>query len=263
MILLKFLVVLYVVMAVAAFFFSERLIFVPPRPSYGNDPDLLMIPGPRDGPIVALYLVNPGSRHTILYSHGNAEDLGHIRPVLELLHGLGFSVLAYDYPGYGLSPGRPSEAGAYAAIDAAYDYLTRKKMLDPAGIILYGRSVGSGPATDLASRRRVGGLIVEGGFTTAFRVVTRIPIFPFDRFRNIAKVEKIEAPILVIHGDRDEVVPFTHGRQIMAKAREPKFFFQAKAARHNDLISVSGPAYERAVLDFAAHIGQDTDKNAS
>ena len=165
---------------------------------------------------------------------------------------LGFSVFAYDYRGYGLSDGTPSEPRVYADIDGAYDYLTAQLHVPPQRIIAYGRSLGAGAAVDLAARRPVGGLILESPFLSAFRVMTRVPLFPFDKFRNADKIGRVRCPLLVMHGEADEIVPFWHGRQLFDKAPGPKIFVAIPGAHHNDFMWVAGDRYGRALRDFEA-----------
>lgn len=233
---------------------ADRMIFVPPPATYGDSGEVLKL-RTADGVLIsAMYLPNPAADHTLLYSHGNAEDLGGVHPLLLRLREIGFSVLAYDYRGYGTSEGRASERGAYADIDAAYAYLTTTLGTPPARIIAYGRSVGSGPAVDLAARRSIGGLVVESAFTTAFRVVTRVPLLPVDKFRNIDKIGRVGCPILVMHGRADEIVPFAHGEALLRAAPEPKRFLWVEGAGHNDFWFVAGRQAARALVEFAALI---------
>jgi len=185
-------------------------------------------------------------------SHGNAEDLGWVLPSLPPLRDLGFGVFAYDYRGYGLSQGRASEQHVYADIDAAYDFLTRELRVPAARIILYGRSLGAGAAVDLAARQSVGGLILESPFLTAFRVMTRIPLFPFDRFRNVDKIGRVRCPVLVMHGEADEIVPLWHGQRLFERAPGPKMFVSVPGAHHNDFMWVAGARYATALRDFEA-----------
>lgn len=242
---------IYLLVGVWAYFGTEGLIFRPPRPStYSKTSDLLTFTTVDGLQITARYLPYPQAKYTILYSHGNAEDLGEIQSRLKNLRDLGFSILAYDYPGYGLSQGQPSEQGAYQAIDAAYQYLTQTLNVAPDQIIIYGRSVGSGPSVDLASRQPVGGLILESPFKTAFRVVTRIPIFPFDKFANLNKIQQVNCPILILHGRADEVIPFDHGEYLFNVADEPKLSFWIDGAGHNDLVEVAGDRYSEILQQF-------------
>jgi alpha-beta hydrolase superfamily lysophospholipase len=182
---------LYALAGLLVYLCADRLIFLPPPSSYRDTPAIVKLAGPGGGAISAVHLVNPAAEYTILYSHGNAEDLGMIAPILARLRDWGFSVLAYDYPGYGTSAGLASERGVYAAANAAFRHLTERAGVPAERIIAYGRSVGSGPAVELARRERLAGLVVESGFATAFRVMVPIPVLPFDRFRNIDKIARV------------------------------------------------------------------------
>ncbi|HEX6371988.1 MAG TPA: alpha/beta hydrolase [Longimicrobium sp.] len=252
-------ILLLVVLAYAAFaglvwLFAERLIFLPPRERYAQTPEILLIPRPGGGSIAAVHLRNPHARYTILFSHGNGEDIGDNTEFLDRMRNAGFDVLAYDYSGYGRSTGRPSERAAYVDADAAYDYLTRVAGVPPERIIAHGRSLGGAVAADLASRRPVAGLVLESTFTTIFRVVRAYPLVPFDRFRTVDKLPRITVPLLVIHGTEDQVVPFWHGRRLYALAPGPKTRLWVQGAGHNDLGWVAGQEYWHALWDFAVRL---------
>jgi len=243
---------IYAVVGAWAWLISDRMIFLPPAPTYRDTADILKVPTSGGERIAAVYLPNPAATYTVLFSHGNAEDLGWVLPSLPPMRDLGFGVFAYDYRGYGLSQWRASEQHVYADIDAAYDYLTRELRVPAARIILYGRSLGAGAAVDLAARQSVGGLIVESPFLTAFRVMTRIPLFPFDRFRNVDKIGRVRCPVLVMHGEADEIVPLWHGQQLFERAPGPKMFLAVPGAHHNDFLWVAGARYVTALRDFEA-----------
>ncbi|MBD2310082.1 alpha/beta hydrolase [Desertifilum sp. FACHB-1129] len=242
---------IYAVVCVYAWGFSDRQIFLPPPSSYSDHPGIIKLASAPEVQISATYLPNPQADYTLLYSHGNAEDLGQIQPVLVYLRSLGFSVFAYDYRRYGTSQGTPTEQGVYADITAAYRYLTEALNIPSNRIIAHGRSIGSGPAVELASRYRVGGVILENPLTSAFRVVTRIPILPFDKFNNLQKISQIRSPIAILHGTEDRTIPFSHGQQLYAAANEPKFFIPIEGGEHNDLM---GEQYDRAIQDFRRYL---------
>jgi hypothetical protein len=234
---------------------ADRMIFLPPPPTYGDGQGVIKLATAGGERIAALYLPNPAAPYTILFSHGNAEDLGAIRPFLAGLRAIGFGVLAYDYRGYGTSEGRPSEKASYEDVEAAYEYLTRAAGVPGDRIIAYGRSVGGGPAVELATRRPLAGLVLESAFLSAFRVVTRVPLLPFDKFRNIDKIGRVRCPVLVMHGMADEVVPFSHGQGLYRAAPEPKRFLWVEGAGHNDFLWVAGERHARALREFAALLG--------
>jgi fermentation-respiration switch protein FrsA (DUF1100 family) len=244
-------VVIYAAACALVWLVSDRLIFLPPAATYRHGAEILSLATADGVRISAVYLANGPADFTILYSHGNAEDLGLIAPVLARLREWGFAVFAYDYRGYGTSHGTPSERGAYEDVDAAYAYLTRTLGVPPGRIISYGRSVGSGPAVDLAARRHLAGLVVESGFVTAFRVMTRVPLLPFDKFRNVDKIARVSCPVLVMHGEQDDIVPIAHGRRLFRAAPEPKRFLWVEDAGHNDFMLVAGDRQARALREFA------------
>lgn len=232
------------------------MIFKPQIANYEDSQEIIKLNIGKEK-ISALYLPNSTAKYTILYSHGNAEDLGDIRPILESLKSSGYSVFAYDYRGYGTSEGKPSERNTYQDINAAYNYLTQELKISPNNIIVYGRSVGGGVAVDLASRQPVGGLVMESAFITAFRVVTKIPLFPFDKFRNIDKIKRVQCPVLVLHGTADEIIPLWHGQELFAAVNQPKQSFWIEAAGHNDLIFVAGSRYPKIMQDFLKFLNQN------
>jgi fermentation-respiration switch protein FrsA (DUF1100 family) len=246
-------ILIYLCIAATAYFLADRLIFLPPASSYApGDLPVAPIVTEDSATITALHLPNDTAVFTIIHSHGNAEDLGQLAPLLERLRDeAGVSVLAYDYRGYGLSTGGPPTAAATSRdLRAVYEFAMRELGVPPHRIILHGRSVGTGPAVELAAREPVGGLILESGFVSAFRVVTRAPLLPFDRFPNLRRMRSVRAPVLVIHGTRDEVIPFSHGRRLYEAATEPRRRLWVEDAGHNDLVQVAGGAYWRAIRDF-------------
>lgn len=254
---IRSIVFIYACVGLFAYFFSDRMIFLPQPSTYQDNNQILKLTTKDGVKISAVYLPNPQAKFTILYSHGNAEDLGDNFLILKELRNLGFAVVAYDYRGYGTSQGKPTEKAAYKDIDAAYDYLTQKLGVSPQRIILYGRSVGGGPSVDLASRKPVGGLILENTFVSTFRVVTRITLFPFDKFNNIEKIKKVHSPVLVMYGKADKVIAFWHGEKLFATANEPKRVLVIETAGHDDFREVAGKKYDRALQEFTQLISQE------
>lgn len=232
--LLRSTVAIYAILCVYVFLIADSRIFLPPVSSYQTLPQTVTLSSGSGVNITGQYLPNPKATYTLLYSHGNAEDLGMIQPVLEHFKQLGFSVFAYDYQGYGTSQGRPTEAGAYEDIRAAYGYLTETLEIPPSQIILYGRSVGGGPSIDLATQSPIAALVTENTFISVLRVVTWIRLFPFDKFNNIGKIRQVNAPVLIFHGTLDRVIPFIHGEKLYQVAKEPKDLVPIEDLGHND-----------------------------
>lgn len=240
----------YLGFLIFTFLFSNRIMFPSPRASYADTPTTIKLKTEDGQVITATYLPNKQARYVILVSHGNAEDLGHIMPFLQAFNRKGFAIFAYDYHGYGASTGIPTEKAVYQDVDAAYNYLTNNLHYVPKQIIVYGRSIGSGPATDIALRQPVAGLILESPFTTAFRVVTQIPILPFDKFNNLKKIKQLHCPVLIIHGTHDFIVPFWHGKKIYKEAKQPKTFLIIPGYGHNDAPWYSYPDYWPTIHKF-------------
>ncbi|MEJ2186226.1 MAG: alpha/beta hydrolase [Gemmatimonadota bacterium] len=240
----------YLLLAVAAWIASRWLIFPVPPLGYRHEDAPIRIATADGAGLAALYLPVPDAPFTVLFSHGNAEDLGTARAQLDTLRRVGLSVLAYDYRGYGLSTGRPTERGIYRDVEAAYTYLTGPLGVPPDRVILHGRSLGGGPSVYLAARRPAAGLILESTFVSAFRVVTRVPVLPLDRFRNLARLRRLDLPVLVIHGTADIVVPFRQGRRLFGAARGPRHRLWVEGAGHNDVRLAAGGRYEDALRDF-------------
>ena len=244
----------YLGLAVLVYFSADRLIFQPQTPFIADEESLVKLKAPSGERIAARFYPHPAPKATILFSHGNAEDIFGSGPFFERLRDAGFSVLAYDYRGYGASDGAPSERNAYEDAETAYRYLTDELKIPPAQIILHGRSLGGAVAVDLAARQPCGGLIVESSFVSAFRVLTRYSIFPFDRFASLDKIGRVRCPALFIHGRRDELVHFWHGETLFSAAPEPKFFYAVDEASHNDLTLRAGDAYWQRIRDFADNL---------
>jgi abhydrolase domain-containing protein 17 len=252
--LVRITVAVYVTLVAAAAFLSNRLIFQPHPSSYKDIPEFLKLTTENGNKITALYLPNPSAKFTLLVSHGNAEDLGDDRGWYDDLRAAGFSVFAYDYEGYGTSEGTPSERRVYQDENAAYDYLVTKLKTRPNRLIVFGRSLGTGPAVYIAARKPVGGLILQSAFTSAFRVLSGISILPFDKFRNYRDIRNVHCPILIIHGTADSVISIRHGKELYELANEPKSHMWVDGADHNDVEVIAGASYAAALQGFAASL---------
>ncbi|MBW8016777.1 MAG: alpha/beta hydrolase [Planctomycetes bacterium] len=234
---------------------SDRMIFIPPAPSYSFEPKMVMIETPSGEKICAYYFKNSKARYTLLYSHGNAEDIGQNRFVFERFVNQGFSILAYDYRGYGLSEGKPSAKNAYEDAAAAYAYLTEVAGVPANKIIPYGRSVGGSMAVDIAAKKPVAGLILQNAFTSAYRVLTRIPILPFDKLNNMSKIKKINCPVLIMHGSKDRIIKPWHSRALFKAAKEPKSYLLVENIGHNDdMASAAWKEYWQKIESFMEEV---------
>ncbi|VVA91222.1 unnamed protein product [Arabis nemorensis] len=192
----------------------------------------------RGNEIMAMFVKNPTAKLTVLYSHGNAADLGHMFLIFtELTHHLNVNLLGYDYSGYGQSSGKPSEQETYADIEAAYNWLRETYGTKDERIILYGQSVGSGPSLELASRLpRVRALVLHSPFLSGLRVMYPVKhSFWFDIYKNIDKIQLVDCPVLVIHGTDDNVVGISHGKQLWELCKEKYEPLWLKGGNHCNL----------------------------
>jgi len=193
----------------------------------------------------------------LLICHGNAGNLSQFdRPVHYAgLTRLGLNLMAFDYRGYGESGGAASEHGLYRDADAAYRYLREQRGVPADRIIIFGHSLGSAVAVDLASRTPAAGLIVEGALTSAVhRGQELYPYIPVrwlarSRFSSIDKVSRITVPKLFLHASGDEVIPLAHGRRLFAAAPEPKTFVELEGS-HGDAFDVDSARYFGSIATF-------------
>ena len=247
----------YIGLFIIAWLFPNKVIFRPPFPTYADGSDVIKLRTADGETVAAKYYPNNSATFTILFSHGNAEDIGSIEPFIFRLRDAGFSVFTYDYRGYGRSEGSPSETNTYQDIYAAYQYLIEQHKVPAEKIILHGRSLGGGPSIELAAHERVGGLIIESSFASVSRVLSRVRIIPFDKFDNLSKIAAINCPLMIIHGRDDGTIPFHHGESLFAAAKEPKRFFRVEHAGHNDLFRRAGDQYLTSLIEFAESITAD------
>lgn len=251
---LKIAVILYVVLALFAWFFSEKLIFLPQPPSYRIGGDVFTIATADDVKLAAVHVAAKDPKYTILFCHGNADDIGRLGRFFQELAAEGFSVLAWDYRGFGRSGGQSTEKATYVDVDAVYDHLVKERGVAPESIIAMGHSLGAAVAIDLASRRKVGGLVAVSGFTTAFRVMTVRSILPFDRFASIKKIGNVSCPVLIVHGEADTVIPASHGRELLRTVRSKSRSLFIPGAGHNDVFDHDAAAWNTALRDFASSL---------
>lgn len=202
----------------------------------------------------------PGARFVTLYFHGNAGNITDRYDHFREIASAGSSLLMIDYRGYGKSGGRPTENGIYRDADAAYDHLL-KTGHSPRQIIVHGESLGTAVAVDLASRRPCAAVVLEAPFTSAkdvARIVLPIlgPLVMWS-FDSRKKIGRVHAPILITHGDRDEIIPTRMGRELFAAAPEPKSIWIVPGAHHNDIVEAAGASYREHLQSFyeslAAH----------
>ena len=241
-----FILVGYGALTILAYLIAPSMTYATPRPSYQRNHDTIFLTTADGVKIAANYYPNPAARYTILYCHGNATDIGLIKPIMRYFNAHGFAIFNFDYHGYGLSGGTPSEAATYLDAEAAYDYLVNHLKVAPERIIVYGKSLGAGVALQLSLNRKVAAVVMESPFLSAYRTYTQIPVIPFDKYRNLEKIKKLSSPLLLIHGTRDYILPFWQGKKLYETATVPKVSLWVENAGHNDVMVISQAEYWNA-----------------
>ena len=195
----------------------------------------------------------------IVYFHGNGGNLSVWLPVLATLHAAGLRVLAVDYRGYGLSTGAPSEQGLYRDAAAVAAHASRSRSNETRRpLVFWGRSLGGAVAASAVRTVTPDGLILEGSFVDKAAVartnvlLRMLNVFAAYRFNTLDMLNGFRNPVLVLHGERDSIVPVTLGRQLYEKLSAPKQFVAVAGANHNDLIGLSRRDYWTPILDFVA-----------
>jgi fermentation-respiration switch protein FrsA (DUF1100 family) len=249
--LLGFAVVAYAALVGGLYLFQRQLLYLPDR----TRPALLGLEqfgvrettlSTEDGlSLLSWYLPARHGRPVIAYFHGNGGHIGYRVERMERFAREGYGVLMAEYRGYGGNQGAPSETGFYADGRAALGFLEREGVT-PNQLVLYGESLGSGVAVALAAEHQVAAVILEAPPTSVAEVAQcHFPYVPasrmvIDRFDSLSRIGRVKAPILVLHGERDRVVPVRYGRALLEAARDPKEGWFAPEAGHEDLARYGG-----------------------
>lgn len=236
-----------------------RLVFQPPQPSYTKDPNLIWLHTELGEVIPAFYIQREGAHFTLLFSHGNAEDLGLIiRYFREVSHILQVNIFSYEYTGYGMSTGQPQEQHIYADVEAAFKYLRDIIGVPWKQIVPYGRSIGTGPCCHLATRTAVRGVVLQSPMVSIYRIAIQFRFtLPGDIIANIDKVSQMSCPVFIIHGTRDEIVPCWHGQALYEACAKKDIAFDphwVEGADHNNLETQAGDAFYDRFSKFLQHL---------
>jgi fermentation-respiration switch protein FrsA (DUF1100 family) len=195
----------------------------------------------------------------VLLCHGNAGNVGDRVIHAQLLSTAGFDVLLFDYRGYGASTGRPDEDGTYLDARAALQVLISQPEADSERVVYLGESLGGAVALALALQSPPSGLILQSTFTSVREVARRhYPIIPRgvipDAYPSARRIGRLRAPVLVLHGDRDEIVPVEQGRALFDAAAQPKRLHVFHGAGHNDLVARWGAEYADVIAGWAGEL---------
>jgi len=264
---LRFLVFLaggYVIVTFLAFLLADRLVFFPRRELWA-DPSERGLPYENtifpagDGTLLHGWFLPGKGRGTVLFCHGNAGNISHRLDTLEILSGLGLSVLIFDYRGYGRSEGKPSEEGVYRDVEGAWRYLVGDRKIRPEKIVISGRSLGGAVAAWSAERHTPAGLILESTFTSLADIGKHhyfflpVKLIVGDAFNTLGRMKNISCPVLVAASPDDEIVPGEHGRILHKAAGEPKWFLPLKGDHNMGFLS-TGKAYIEGLDAFFSHV---------
>lgn len=207
-----------------------------------------------DGVTLHGWFIPGQGKSVMLFFHGNGGNISHRIEKIRLLCHPQISSFIIDYHGYGRSQGIPSEESCYLDALASWNYLIQERRIDSKQIVLFGESLGGAVTIDLASKKEVGAVILESTFTNIGAVMGRfvpgLESLLKGKFDSLSKIPHLKAPLLILHGDEDELVPYELGRSLFEKANEPKNFFTILGAHHNDTYDVGGKAYFEAVHQF-------------
>jgi uncharacterized protein len=241
--------------------FINRSLMFHPNGEVAVTPERLKLPYDEiwlrasDGPQLHAWLIpNASTSPVVVLCHGNAGNISNRLLKANLLRKAGASVLLFDYRGFGRSTGKPTEEGTYADAESAYGWL-RAHGVPESSVFLYGESLGSGVAVELATRHAAAGLIVEAGFTSALdmgkRLFPRLPVSWLVRYRydNLSKMPRVLCPVLILHSPNDEIIPFEMGERLYAAARAPKSFAPLRGD-HNGAFITSAQEYVDAMRVF-------------
>jgi len=201
------------------------------------------------------YITASQRRGVVLFFHGNGGNISHRLESIRIFNNIHMDVLIIDYRGYGQSEGSPSKEGTYKDAEAAWDYLVQTMHVSPDRIIIFGRSLGSAVAAEMALRHQAAGLILESGFTSIKDIGKELfPYLPVSlivrhKYDTISKVDRIEIPKLIVHSPQDDIIPYTHGIALYHRAAAPKAFLKISGGHDNGFL-LSGQYYTSGIELF-------------
>ena len=254
----------YLALVVFVYLFQSRLLYLPNIGGHGLSATPADIGlafeevrfSTRDGASLhGWFIPAPGAQHVVLHCHGNGGNISHRLDSIRLFHDLGLSVFIFDYRGYGQSAGRPDEEGTYRDAEAAWKYLLDARSFAAGQIVVHGHSLGAAVAAQLVRGRQPAALILESPFTSIADVASRhywfLPVRWLSRFEypTAAFVRDVRSPILIVHSQHDEIIPFAHGRAVYEQANEPRAFLEI-TGDHNAGFLLSGGRYTDGLRGF-------------
>lgn len=225
-----------------------KIVFQPPDATYTKDPNLIWL-HTSEHEVIPAFFIDRDAKFTLLFSHGNAEDLGMIIQYFrEVSHILEVNIFAYEYTGYGMSTGEPHEQAVYADIEAAFKYLRDIIGIPWTEVVLYGRSIGSGPSVYLATQTAVRAVVLQSPLCSIYRVAFQSRYtMPGDLFPNVDRIGDVPCPVYIVHGTKDEIIPFWHAEELVKNCRKDVGYppYYVENGGHNNLeIVARQPFYD-------------------
>jgi fermentation-respiration switch protein FrsA (DUF1100 family) len=259
-------VIIYAIALAGVFVFQRHLLYFPtrvyvsPRAAHVGTPFQEIMVTTEDGlDLKGWYVPAASQPFTIMFFHGNADSLRTAAAVAAPYVAAGYGFFLAEYRGYSGLPGSPTETGLYTDARAYLRYLINSGVRAD-HIVLFGHSLGTGVAVQMAGEFKVGGLILLSPYMSLPKAAqVHYPVFPaeyltLDRFENFKKIPNLHMPLLIAHGGRDNVIPPAQGKQLFALANEPKQFFFLADRGHNDMFN----GFDAASLDWLKQLAATT-----
>jgi fermentation-respiration switch protein FrsA (DUF1100 family) len=234
-------------------FFPERQLWVWPE-DYGLKYEEVWFQA-LDGILLYGWWIQ-GGEDTLLFAHGNGGNISHRVDIAARFHNEGFSVFLFDYRGYGKSDGEPTEKGTYKDAEGALQYLQKKLGNEASRIVPIGESMGGAIVVELCTHYDFRAAVLISPAMSLSQVMSCLfPGRPFHKqfsaiYDSSEKIAKMHSPVLIIHGDRDEWVPFEQGKELFQRANRPKSFYRVRGAGHNDIYEIGGEKLFKKIGSF-------------
>jgi fermentation-respiration switch protein FrsA (DUF1100 family) len=267
------LLLIYLAVLTFLYFYQRHMMYFPgdarPAPeALGISAPEIVVLNPEDGLMIEGWFWPPSKAgyETIVFFHGNGQDYQYWMNKLKLFRDQGYGTLHAEYRAYGGNPGRPSEDGFYRDAKAYMNWLQQVKRTDFGQIVLYGESLGTGIAVQMATEFPVKAMLLESAYTSVADVAqSKYPIFPVhwllkDQYQSIQKIAALKMPKFFIHAAQDQVIPIRFGQRLYEAALEPKTFVTIEASGHNDLYDNGAPLHVLAFLSTMTNMSADADQ---
>jgi len=260
---------IYLLLVLMFYLFQDRMVFLSDFPNraliaspsdFGLDYEDVSLTTSDNERLHGWYIPAVDPRGVLLFFHGNAGNISHRLGSLQIFHDLGLSTFIFDYRGYGQSEGEPSEKGTYLDARAAMEYLRSRPDVDPDRIVYLGHSLGAAVAVELSLTQPPKALVLVSPFASVRDMASLTLPFPpagwlvRNHYDSVSRIQTLNVPVLVLHGDLDETVPKSQGRRLYEAANQPKRFQVLEGAAHNDTYEAAAEQYWEAIETFLGEV---------